>query len=120
MVIAGAEPELFVVGVDALADDARRGEIERCAGHGCELTRGDQTGGDGRIAVSANLEFVVKNCALAGAAEVEVTVVGQIDRRRGSVRRGGVIDPQALVGRERVGDLDREIPGVAFLPAGLA
>ena len=51
---------------------------------------------------------------VAAAGEVEVTVVGEVDRR-GAVGRGGVIDPQLVAVGERHHHGDGKIPGITFL-----
>ena len=57
---------------------------------------------------------MAKDGSAAGAAEVEVGVVGEV-HRGGLVRGGFVIDAQFVLISERVGHLHAEVSGVPFL-----
>ena len=102
---------------DTGADDVGRGEVEGGVRDRGEFTGGNQAGSDGGVAAGAQHDFVAEDVAATGAGEVEITVVGEIDGG-GAVRRGGVVDAQALVGGEGIGDLDREGTRVAFFAVG--
>ncbi len=98
--------------IDARADACRRRKIQRRAFHTGDFAGGNQLVVRRRIAVRGEPQFVVEN--VAGASEIKIGVIGQIDRR-GLVGGGFVVEAQFVVVRERIRHLDREIAGITFL-----
>ena len=79
-----------------------------------ELARRDQAVVDRREPVGGDHQLVAEDVARAVAGQVEVAVVGQVDRRR-LVGRRGVVDPQLVLVGQRVDDRDVEVARIAFL-----
>ena len=74
------------------------GEIEGSAVDGAKLAGGDEAFIDGVEAVGEDGDLVVEDRAGAGAGEVEVGMVGEVDDGV-LVGGGGVIDAQLVFGR---------------------
>ena len=116
MVVAFAELDLLIVGIDARADGGGLGEIERRAGDGLQFAGGDQVGVHGGEAVGIDHDFVAQDVAFALAGEVEVGVVGQVDDGR-LVGGGGVVDLELVLRGERVDHLRVRVPGKPSSPS---
>ena len=114
MVVARAVGDLLVVGVDPVADGRELAEVERRAGHGADLAGRDELGVDGREGVGVEHQLVVEDRAAVVAAEVEVGVLREVDRR-GLVRRRLVLEDDLVVVGEEVGDGGGEGAGEALL-----
>ena len=84
------------------ADGRWLGEVERCALHRANLASGDQRGVHGREPVGVEIENVAEDVA-AGAGEIEVAVIRQIDRRSLACL-GRVVELQGVFIGECVGD----------------
>ncbi len=72
------------------------GEVEGRAGDRRELAGGDELGVDGGVAAGVEHEGVAED--VAGAGEIEVGVVGEVDDG-GLVGGGGVVDAQLVARR---------------------
>ena len=66
---------------------------------------------------AASIEFVTENRRRCGPGQVEVAVIGEVDRR-GLVGGRLVVDPQLVLVGERVGDGRGEVAGIAFFAVG--
>lgn len=117
VVVALADLEVAVGRVDPLADAPRAAEVERRRGDGLDLAGGDLPRVSGQIALSRNLEVVVLDGAAGLALEVEVDVLGHVDRRRLVGRRLVVDAPDVVLG-ERVRDLRLDLPGESLVAVG--
>ena len=73
------------------ADRLGAGEVHRRALDRLELAQRDQRVVDRQVAVGVERQLVVEHVARAGAGQVPVGVVGQVDDRR-LVGRGRVLD----------------------------
>ena len=113
MIVAGAEAELLVVGADTRADAVGRSKVERGPRDEGTIAGGNQAGVDRSEAGGAKRDFVVEHVAMAGAGEIEIRVVGEIDGRA-LIRRGPVIDAKTLIGGERIGDFGGKLAGVTL------
>ena len=82
--------ELF----DAGANQRRLGEIQRRAFHAGDFAGGNQLIVRRGVTFSRQPEFMSKHIAEAG--QVEIAVIGEVDRR-GFVGRGRIINPQLVV-----------------------
>ena len=89
-------------------------EIQRGIRHGLDLAGGNQGVISGSVVVGIEGQLMAKDGSAAGAAEVEVGVVGEV-HRGGLVRGGLVIDAQFVLISKSVGHLHAEIAGVPFL-----
>ena len=97
--------------VDPLADLVELAEVERRALDGGDLAGRDQRAVDRRVVVGGEHQLVVVDRRRAGAGEIEVGVIGQVDRR-GLVGRRLVVDAELVLVGERVRDLgSRALPG---------
>ena len=96
MVVAAAKLQLLVVLADARADGGGVGEIEGRARDGAQLAGGNEACVDGREAVGEDRDLVVEDVAGAGAGQVEIGVVGQVDDGV-LVGGGGVFDAQLVL-----------------------
>ena len=101
--------------VDALADGGGSGEIHGGARDGFDFAGGDQRVVHGDELRGGNHHLVSEDGSRAG--EVEVGVIGQVDRR-GFVGRGGVVDDEFVVVRERVDNRNVEVAGITFFAIG--
>jgi hypothetical protein len=81
--------------LDVLPDPRRLAEVHRGPLDRPELARRDQRGVDRRVPVGVYLEDMVEDAAVLGAAQVEVAVVGHVDRRV-LVGRDHVVDESSL------------------------
>ena len=102
VVVAVAQHELFVIIVDARAHSRGLGEIERSSFDRSKFTRWDEILIDRSEAVGVERDFVIENVAVAFSGQVEITVLGKIDRR-GLVRSRFVINDQFVIVGQRVG-----------------
>ena len=116
VVVALAEAQLLVVGVDVLPDGFRRGEVERCAGHGSNLAGGHEGGIDGGVVVGIEAEQMVSDGG-AVAVEVEVEVAAGVDDGF-LVRGGSPLHGQLAAGGEGVLHLTLDGAGEASLAVG--
>ena len=118
---SGAEAEVVVVAAgdlgDVVADVVSGGEVEGGVGDGADLAGGDESFVDGGVGVGVEGEEVVEDGAVAGAGEVEVGVVGKVDGG-GLVGGSAVVDAEAAVLEEGVGDGALEVPGKPWSPSG--
>lgn len=117
VVVAEAELQLRVVGRDALADRMRRGEVKGRAAHGGDFAGRDQAAIHRGVGVGIDLEFMAEDGPTTLAAEIEVAVVGEV-QRCAAVGRGVVVDLQPAVGRQRISDLDLQGARVTFVAIG--
>src|SRR6185312_3750695 len=114
VIIAASQHQLFVVLIDALADRSGLGEV-----HGSALDRSQLAGWDqglvhGSKAVRIEQEMVPQNVAVALTRQVEIGMLGKI-QRRGLVGGSFVIHDQLVVVGQSIGDFDFEVAGISFL-----
>ena len=117
VIVAAGEAELLVIVVDARADAFGGGEIEGRALHRPQLAGRDELRIHRREARGSYLEGVTENVADARAGEIEVAVLGEIDRRRRIGCRKEVDDDLA-VGGQRVRDACSHFARIAFIAVG--
>ena len=101
-----------------LVSRAHRGlfrEVEGCAFHALDLAGRNQAVVHRRVVVRVEPQFVSED--VAGAGQVKIAVIREVDRR-GFVGRGLIVDAQFIPVRERVNDRQRQIAGIAFLTIG--
>nr|GEU28271.1 hypothetical protein [Tanacetum cinerariifolium] len=115
VVVPETVADLFVVGVDALADGVRFPEVERRARHWRQLAQRDLHVVDRRVAVRVDGQFVAEDVAAAG--QVEVRMIGQVDRR-GPVGHRVEGDAQLVIGAQFVNHRGVQVAGVALLAVG--
>jgi len=95
------------------ADRFPLGKVERRASHRHLLASGNRGGVHWDINFRGELQFVAENATATG--EVEITMVGQVDRG-GAVGGGGVVNPQLVAIGKGHQHGDGKIPGVPLLP----
>jgi hypothetical protein len=77
VIVAIADPQLLIVGTDALANPRRLPEIERTAVHGAQFAGRDlRVIGDGEP-LRGDLQHVPEH--IAGPVEIEIAVLGETD-----------------------------------------
>ena len=81
VIVASAQLDLFIVGIDARANRRRLAKIKRRAGHVAKLSRRNQPGIHRRELVRLNHQDVTENIRRAGPRKVKVRMVRQIDHR---------------------------------------
>ena len=114
VVVPAPELERLEIRLHPLADRGRLGEIHRRARHRRQLTRRNQPGVGRQVMRRVERQYMVVDRGGRIAREVPVAVMDQIENGRCIRGRAGL--PFQLIGIvERVGHLDREIAGVAFL-----
>ena len=104
MVVAAACVQLAEVGLYVAAYGFGRAEIHRCAGDIVRVAKRYKRLIDRRVSVGINLQSMVQYRAALVAVEVPIGMVGHIDYRC-AVGFGAVVDAQAVVAAERVGNL---------------
>ena len=109
-VVVAADGDL----VAAATDNFASGEIERGAGDGQQFSRGHHVGIGFEVTLRVQREPMVEHGAAAGADEVEVSVVGQVDGR-GPVCRGYVFDHEGVVVGQNIGHVRAEIAREALV-----
>ena len=108
--------QVDVVRIDRLADGTGRGEIEGRERDAAESADGDHRGIGGRDAVALDLQNVVENAAVALAVEVEIRVIGQVDRRL--FIGYGMVENTELAILEDISHADVERPGIVLFAVG--
>ncbi len=114
VVVAAAEGDLWMIGVNACANRRGLAEVEWRPFDGGEVSHGDEPLVHRRVAVGLDFDVVPEHIAVAGASEVEVRVLRQVDRR-GLVGRRLVVEPQRVVVGQGVGDLGLQRARVAHV-----
>jgi hypothetical protein len=114
VVVARAELDLLVLGLDPRADRGGRPEVERRCLDALELAGRDERLVDRSEATRLHHQLLCEDVAGAVARQVEVRVLGQVHRRR-LVRGGLVLEAERVVVGERIGHLGVELARVAFL-----
>jgi len=117
VVVAFSVTELHVFRLDVPADGFFRSEVEGRSLHGPDFPCGDERAVHWRVAVSEDLQMMVKDAAGSLAVQVEVGVVGQVDDRF-AVRGGLVVYGQPVVGQQAVGHLHGDVARKALVPVG--
>ena len=128
---AGREPELAGVAIqhkivivasgvsrhfrDVRADSGRLGEVEGRSLHGQDLAGWNQRGVHRSVLGGVEFENLGENVLLA--AEIEIAVIGHIDRGR-FVGLGRVFNLQFVAVGQAVDDRDLEVAGEAFVAIG--
>ena len=84
---------------------------------GGKLAGRDQRAVDRRVAVRLDHQLVPEH--VAAARQVEVGVLGQVDRRR-LVGGRVIVDDQLVAIGQLVGDPHVEVAGISFFPVGAA
>ncbi len=108
-----AKTQLVIVRVDAGADCSRLGEVQGRAFDRAKLSGRDQVLIYRCEAAGVQLQDVPENIALSLARQVEIGMLGQIDRSR-FVRNGLIIDDPFIFVRKSVGDFCLQISGITF------
>ena len=98
-------------GCAARADRGGFTKIERCARHGAEFARGDQSRAHWSEAAGTQSEFVVEN--RAGFRQVEIRMIGEIEHGL-FIGRGRVLDLQFVGVGERKDYVHRQVSGKTF------
>ena len=114
VIIAVSQNQLFIVLVDAFADRSGLAEV-----HGRALDRPQLAGRNQglvhrRKPVSVEQEMVPKNVAVALAGQIEIRMLGKIERR-GFVGGGFVIHNQLVVVGQSIGNFYFEVTRIPFL-----
>jgi len=117
VIVALAVLELWIVLIDARADRRRLPEVERRPLHRREGAGRDQRVADRCIAIRVDPQLVAENVARSVAAEVEVAVLRQIDRRR-LVAGRRIVDDQLVLVSQGVGHAHAEVAGIALFAVG--
>lgn len=107
-----SEFQLRMIRLDVRADRGWFAEVHRRAGHGCQFAGRDQFGGDRGVIAGVQGGDLFEDVAIAGAGEVEVAVVGQVEHGR-FVGAGLVVDAQLVVVGEAIGHFGGEVAGEA-------
>jgi hypothetical protein len=102
---------------DALADPARRAEVEGRPRHGLDRPAGDPGAVHGRPGARIHGELVVEDPARAAVAQVPVGVVREVHDGGGVAARLEV-DAQRVVRAEPIGDHHVEVPRIALVAVG--
>jgi hypothetical protein len=113
MVVTATEFQRFEVGIDAVADGRRLGEIHRSPRDGINFPGRDKSRVGGQIVVRGEHEDVVVDGLGGIASEVPIGVMDEVEDGR---RVGGRLrlPLQFVVVGESVNDFDREVAGIAF------
>jgi len=106
-----------MISLDVRADRRRFAEVHRRTGHRRQLPGRDQFGGDRRVMAGVDHGDLLENVAIAGAGQVEVTVVGQVEHGR-FVGAGLVVDAQFVVVGQAIGDFGGQIARETHLAVG--
>jgi hypothetical protein len=114
VVVAAREQQLLDAVADAGADPRRPAEVERRAGDVGDAGR-DQASVDRRVAARVQRQLVIEGGA--GAGEVEVAVLAEVDDRR-PIGRRAMVDAPGAVGRERVAHRHPHRAGKALVAVG--
>ena len=117
VVIALADLEVAVGGIDPLADAPEPTEVERRVGDGLELAGRDLARVGRQVPGGGELHHVILDRAAGFALEVEVDVLGHVDRR-GLVAGRAVFDAPDVLRGERIGDLRLDPAGEALVAVG--
>ena len=118
LVVAIRNGELLIFLPNARADCGRLAEVERGALHGRELSERDLAPVERQVLVRVNGENLPEHAAgRPGSSQVEVHVVRQIDHRV-LVGHRRIVNGERAIIRQRVGDADLHLAGVAFLAIG--
>ena len=91
-------------------------EVEGRALDGAEAAHGDHRGVGGRDLVAVDPKLVVEDGTVVFAAQIEIGVVGEVERRL--LVRFGVVSDLEFAILEGVGDGDGKIAGVVFFAVG--
>ncbi len=102
---------------DPGADLHRLGEIHHRILDRLDLAGGYPAAIDRGVVIRGDHQLVVENRSAAGTGQVEVGVMGQVDRR-GLVGLGPIADDQLVGVGELVDDPDVKVAGIALLPIG--
>src|ERR1700722_3544064 len=94
VIVAVAEAELRVVGIDSLSDCMRLTKVERRAVHRFQFAGGNEGCVDRSEAGSVDLEHGIQNIAVALTLQVEIGMVGEIEDGV-FVSGGGIFDLQS-------------------------
>jgi len=105
-------------GGDVLADQLGFGEIEGSSLDGGDFTGGDQGGIDGEIVAGEDFLDIGPHVAGSVAAEIEIAVMREINRRR-PVGGGEVLDFEEVGIGEGVEDGDFEVAGKSLGSVGV-
>ena len=100
--------------VDPRSDRRGLGEIERSAGNRGDLASGNEGIINGRVMVGGQHQLVSQHRLAGPSAQVEVTVVGKVDRR-GLIGGCRVLELQLVLLGDREQDADVEVSGIALL-----
>ena len=101
--------------LDAIADSRRLAEIERRAGDVRDLAGGNEFIIGRRVLVGMDRQDVVQHGVTAMAGQIEIAVVGQVDRRR-PVGRCLVANGEPVLIAEQIPHGDGQVAGIPFLP----
>ena len=113
MVVAVAEFELLILGVDSRADFRQLGEVKRCALDRTPLARRNQALVHRQEMVRGEHQLVVQNRVLRVAGQIPVRVMAEVDDRR-LVRCGFKLDAKLVFVGQPVGDRGLQIAGIPF------
>ena len=108
---------MVVVTATRSADRAWLAEVHRRSSHGADFACGDQSFGHRQVSIGEELKVVLVDRRRAAAGEIPVRMVHQIDDRR-RIGGGFGCPCQHPARSDLVGNGNREIPRITFLPAG--
>ena len=106
-------PLLVAVAQKILQQRFRLAKIHAAAVHRRQLGAGNALGIDGQIAIGEQLQPLGAGVG-AGTVQIEIGVVGQVDRA-GAIDLRQIADFHAIVGGQAVADLHVEITGKALI-----
>ena len=113
MVVATGQTQLRIGRVGARGQGVGPAEIEGRAGHRQHLPQGDQVGRDRQHAAHRHLQQLARGRHRGVAGEVEIGMVGGVERRR-RVARGLELEQQPVAGHA-VARQHLEVARIAFL-----
>src|SRR5205807_2915401 len=99
---------------DSRADRRGQGKVQRRSLDRTNFAGRDQRGIGGRVLVGIQVKLVRQDVSRVVAGEIEIAVVGEVDRRS-LVRGSGIIDLQLVLIGKRIRYGDGQVAGVAFL-----
>ena len=117
MVIALCPLELCVLGVDALSERMRGGEVKRGSVHAGFLPGGNQGGIHRGVGVGLQRQVMSQDITGPAVFQIPVRMVGEVDQG-GGVGGGGVVEAKFIGSGHGVAHRDCEGSGIAFLTVG--